>query len=118
MSASPSGGQDRRADMNYFYDLPDDIIEKIFKIEHSLKFQNTKNAILSPNRRNPDFDTLIWSVFFSSNMTNRDIREWYVFTRWVDIVIDNRCHPRWLEGLTPEFIEEMDNSKYVHLYKY
>lgn len=103
--------------MNRFESLPDDIIDHIFRVEHSLKFQKSLSAILSPNRRNPDFDTLIWSVFFSSNMTNTEMREWYVFTRWVDIVIDHRCHPRWLEGLTREFVEEMDGSKYVGIYK-
>ena len=104
--------------MNFFYDLPDDIIEEIFRFEHSLKFKQSMTAILTPNRRNPDFDTHIWSVFFSSNMTKQDIRDWYLLTRWSDIVIDHRCHPRILEGLEPDFVEEMLKSKYVILYKH
>lgn len=104
--------------MNFFYDLPDDIIEVIFRFEHSLKFKQSITAILTPNRRNPDFDTHIWSVFFASNMTKQDIRDWYLLTRWSDIVIDNRCHPRILEGLEPDFVEEMLKSKYVILYKH
>jgi hypothetical protein len=103
--------------MNRLESLPDDIVDYIFKIAHASKFEQTLRSIELHNRRNPDFDTHIWSLFFSSNMTNTDIREWYVFTRWVDIVIDNRCHPRWLEGLTPEFIKEMDECKYVGIYK-
>jgi len=104
--------------MDRFYSLPDDIIEHIFRVEHSLKFGMSLSAILSPNRRNPDFDTHIWSVFFASNMTKRDLRDWYLLTRWTEIVIDHRCHPKILEGLEPEFVEEMSKSKYVILYKH
>lgn len=104
--------------MNRLESLPDDIIEHIFRVEHSLKFQKSLSAILSPNRRNPDFDTHIWSVFFSTNMTKRDLRDWYLLTRWTEIVIDNRCHPRILDGLEPEFVQEMLKSKYVILYKH
>jgi len=104
--------------MNRLESLPDDIIEHIFRVEHSLKFGMSLSAILSPNRRNPDFDTHIWSVFFASNMTKRDLRDWYLLTRWTEIVIDHRCHPKILEGLEPEFVEEMLKSKYVILYKH
>jgi hypothetical protein len=92
--------------------LPDDIQDHIFWLEHSLRFSESLSAIKSPYRRNSNFDNYIWSVFFSSDMTNAEMRERYLLDRWLDI--DNRCHPRWL---TPDFLEEMERSKYVRLYK-
>lgn len=92
--------------------LPAEIVDHIFRLVHSLKFEMSLSAIKSPYRRNSDFDNYIWSVFFSSDMTNAETREWYLLDRWRDI--DNRCHPRWL---TPDLLEEMERSKYVGLYK-
>ena len=100
---------------NLFYDLPDDIIQKIYRIEHSLIFKRAITNIVE-DRRNLEIDTLIGVIFFSSNMTPKDIHNWYLYKRWINI-IDHRCHPRWLEGLTPDFIGEMERSKYVVLYK-
>lgn len=98
--------------MNRFYSLPDDVIDHVFRIEHSLKFSESLSAIKLPFRRKLDYDTHIWSVFLSTNMTKQDIREWYLLERWLDI--DNRCHPRWL---TSDLLEEMERSIYVGLYK-
>ena len=70
-----------------------------------------------PYRRKVDYDSHIWSVFFSTNMTKQDMREWYLLVCWLDIFIDNRGHPRKLAGLTSDFLEEMDRSIYVGLYK-
>ena len=92
--------------------LPDDIIDHIFRIEHTLKFEMSLSAIKMPYRRNPDFDNYIWSVFFSSDMTNAEMREWHLLDQWADI--DTRCLPKWV---TPDLLEEMERSKYVRLYK-
>jgi hypothetical protein len=92
--------------------LPDDIIDHIYWLAHSSKFERSLSAIKSPYRRKSEYDNYIWSVFFSSDMTNAEIRERHLLDRWLDI--DNRCHPRWL---TPDLLEEMERSKYVGLYK-
>lgn len=92
--------------------LPEEIVDHIFWLAHSSNFEMSLSAIKSPYRRNSDFDNYIWSVFFSSDMTNAEMREWYLLDRWVDI--DIRCLPRWL---TPDLLEEMERSKYVRLYK-
>ena len=92
--------------------LPDEIVDRIFWLAHSLKFEMSLSAIKSPYRRNSDFDNYIWSVFFSSDMTNAEVRAWYLVDQWADI--DIRCPPRWL---TPDLLEEMERSKYVVLYK-
>ncbi len=97
--------------------LPEELVDHIFWLAHSLMFQRSLSAIKTPYRRNSVYDDHIWSVFFSTNMTKQDIREWYVYNCWLDIVIDHRCHPRWLEGLTSDFLEEMERSKYVGLHK-
>lgn len=92
--------------------LPDDIIDHIFWLEHSSKFEMSLSAIKMPYRRKVAYDSHIWSVFFSTNMTKQDMREWYLFDRWLDL-----DHPRKLEGLTPDFLQEMERSKYISLYK-
>ena len=98
--------------MNFFYDLPDDIIEKIYRIEHSLKFNdNISQQIIDPKRRNSDFDTFIWLIFFDSPMTNKEVNDFHLFCVWSNIIID-----------TEEFqfsdgdIEEIENNKYVQYF--
>ena len=98
--------------MNRLESLPDDVIDHIFRFEHSLKFQKSLSAIKMPYRRKVDYDSHIWSVFFSTNMTKQDMHEWYLLVYWLDI--DIRCIPKWL---TPDLLEEMERSKYVRLYK-
>ncbi len=109
--------RDNNSTMNRLESLPDDIIEHIFRIEHSLNFKMSLSAIKTPYRRKVAYDSHIWSVFFASNMTKQDIREWYVYTCWLDIFIYSRGHHRKLQGLTSDFLDEMERCIYVGLYK-
>ena len=111
MLASPSGGQGRRVVMNFFYDLPDDIIEHIYKFEHSLNLKNVLCEI--KDCRNPDFDTYIYKLFFKSDMSNKEVQDWYTFCLWANIVINEKN-----TNFTEEVIDEADypDSKYISHY--
>lgn len=102
--------------MNRIECLPEDIIEKIFHIEHTMKFNRVMVNIVE-DRRNLEIDTMIGSIFFSSNMTTKDIHNWYLYKRWINIYLDHPRNPRWLNELTFEFNEKLNNCEYVILYK-
>lgn len=95
--------------MNRFYSLPDDIIECIYKFEHSLNF----NSVLCKIKycRNPDFDTFIYKEFFNSPTTNKEVQDFYLFSVWSVLIID-----RELEDFPTNMIEKVQNSKYINLF--
>lgn len=102
--------------MNRIECLPDDIIEKIFHFEHTLKFKRVMTNIVE-DRRNLEIDTMIGRIFFSSNMMPKDIHNWYLYKRWIEIFIDHPRHTRWHNELTFEFNDKLNNCEYVIRYK-
>ena len=57
--------------MNRFYSLPNDLIDHIFWLEHSLKFSGSLSAITC-YQRDFEYDTLVRQIFFNSNMTPKE----------------------------------------------
>lgn len=96
--------------MNFFYDLPDDILEHIYKFEHSLNLKNVLCEI--KDCRNPDFDTYIYKLFFKSDMSNKEVQDWYTFCLWANIVI-NEKNTNFTEEVN---LADYPDSKYISHY--
>jgi len=88
-----------------FDTLPDDIIECIYKFEHSLnfiqilkqlKFESFFKRTLSPE--------VLYLEFYNSPMTNKEIYDFNFCIDWLDGYVD----------ITPDFIE---NNKYYKLFQ-
>lgn len=103
--------------MNRFYSLPDDVIDNIFRLEHSLKFSESLSAITC-HQRDFEYDTLVGQIFLNSNMTPKEREDWMLYKAWLDIVIDHPRDPHRLIAFSPEMQDKMANSQYVIIYKY
>ena len=98
--------------MNFFYDLPDDILEKIYRFEHSLKFNEQISQQINNSRcRNYEFDNFIWIIFFNSDMNNKEVKDFNFFIFWFDNVIEEDLH-----HFGDSDIQKIGNNKYVMYY--
>jgi len=94
--------------MNFFYDLPDDIIEKIYKCTHELQSKETFRKIQSIDfwRR----DDVGYAILEMTNLlyhlcaTREEIRDYYFCLDWLD---GKRLY------IT---MEDMIENKYYHVY--
>lgn len=96
--------------MNRLESLPDDIIEHIYKFEHSLNLKNVLCEI--KDCRNTDFDTFIWLIFFDSPMTNKEVNDFQLFCIWSNIIIERHGDFEFGDG----DIEEIQNNKYIQYF--
>ena len=97
--------------MNFFYDLPEEIIDKIYKLEHRILFNKTIDEI-NYLKRNEDFDTFIYKLLFSSDMSNKEVNDFHIFCVWVDDVLKNSSE----EFPHPVEVFTIQNSKYISHY--
>ena len=102
--------------MNRLESLPDDIVEHIFRFEHSLKIRNTFTEI-THIQRNLEYDTLVGQFFLNSNMDPKEREDWNLYKLYLDL-IDHPRDPHRLLAFSHEMHDKMANSQYVILYKY
>lgn len=103
--------------MNRLESLPEDIVDYIFKIEHSLRMKQT-HAEIACIERNLEYDTLVGHFFLNSDMAPKEREDWKFYKLWLDLVIDHPRDPRRLRALTHDMMKKIDESQYVILYKY
>jgi len=97
--------------------LPEEIVDHIFRLAHSSKFEMSLSAITC-HQRNLEYDTLVGQIFLNSNMTPKEREDWMLYKAWLDIVIDHPRDPHRLLAFSPEMQDKMTNSQYVIIYKY
>lgn len=97
--------------------LPEEIVDHIFLLEHSLKFSESLSVIKS-HQRNLEYDTLVGQFFLNSDMAPKEREDWRMYKLWLDIIIDHPRDPRRLRLLTHDLMTGMDESQYIILYKY
>ena len=103
--------------MNRLESLPEDIVDYIFKIAHSLAIKQAHDEI-SSIERNYEYDTFVGQSFFNSDMAPKEREDWKFYKLWLDLVIDHPRDPRRLRALTHDMMKKIDESQYVILYKY
>jgi len=69
--------------MNHFYDLPDDIIEKIIFQSHQILFSDCLFSICK-HTENRQYLRLFKSIFYDSPMTNKEAQSYHLFCNWLD----------------------------------
>ena len=94
--------------MNFFYDLPEEIIDRIYKFAHEIKFIDTICEINS-NKRNEDYDTYIYKLLFNSEMSNTEVKDFHIFCIWANDVMTNSSE----ESPQPVELLTIPNSKYI-----
>jgi hypothetical protein len=103
--------------MNRLENLPDDIVDYIFKIECSLRMKQA-HAEIACIERNFEYDTLVGHFFLNSDMTQKEREDWNFYKLWLDLVIDHPRDPHRLLAFSHEMQDRMVNSQYVILYNY
>ena len=103
--------------MNRLENLPDDIVDYIFKIEHSLRMKQTR-AEIACIERNLEYDTLVGHFCLISDMAPKEREEWNFYKLWLDLVIDHPRDPHRLMAFSLEMQDRMVNSQDVILYNY
>jgi hypothetical protein len=103
--------------MNRLENLPDDIVDYIFKIEHSLRMKRVHTE-LACIERNFEYDTLVGHFFLISDMAPKEREDWNLYKLWLDLVIDHPRDPHRLTAFSLEMQDRLVNSQYVILYNY
>ena len=73
--------------MNFFYDLPDEIQEKIYFEAHKIKYNNVSISIKHINwwkGRNGNAFLIMSSLLYENGATQRELDEYFTLIDWLD----------------------------------
>lgn len=70
--------------MNFFYDLPEELQDKIYGYLHESNFKNCILKINSLNKKKTLWRAQISRILYSSGMPDSELEKYFTFLDWVD----------------------------------